>query len=268
VALLARPGRVVKTIHNNFEFKGGLRLRRAVQRRILHLLGIAHIAIGPSVQENELSNFGLKTHLVPNWYDDKRFLPVTDSARSQARSNLGILPHETVIVTVGNCSKIKNHESLLHALALLSKASRPIYLHVGNEEHGQPERKLANELGIGDCIRFMGSLTDIRPALEASDIFVMPSLFEGFSIAALEALAMGLPAIFTDVPGLRDFRADYNGICYASPDATSLRDALAELLAECQEVRLLRAKAYPEVSRLLYGVSHGVAGYLEVYRGN
>lgn len=268
VALAARPAVVVKTIHSTFEFKGFLRIRRLVQRRILHFLGVVHVSISSSVQENELSNFGLRTHLISNWYDDKRFQPVTNAARKLARLNLGISLQETVIVTVGNCSKIKNHAPLIQALALLPDAFRPIYLHVGGEEAGQPERELAKALGIEGRVHFMGSVVDIKPALEASDIFVMPSLFEGFGISAIEALAMGLPAIFTEVPGLRDFRADFDGLYYSSPEVTSLLEALTVLLSESRETCLLRAKLYPEVTKRLYGVNRGVAGYIEVYRRN
>lgn len=267
-SLIVRPGRVLRTIHNNFEFKGILRLRRSIQRKILHLLGLIHVSIGPSVERNELMTFGSKTRLVPNWYDNNLFLPFTDSVRKQARKALSIPPHETVIVTVGNCSKIKNHEALFRAIALLPSASIPIYLHVGNEEPDKPERNLAVELGIADRVHFLGPLTDIRPALQAADIFVMPSLFEGFSIAAIEALAMGLPAVFSDVPGLRDFRENYNNLCYVNPDTASLHAVLTNLLAESRDERLVRSKSYPEISQHLYSVGRGVDGYLEIYRGD
>ena len=267
IALALRPQRVLRTIHSNFAFSGNLRLRRTVQRRILRALGLVHVSIGPSVKETERVHFGLKTHLVPNWYDSNRFTKPTESERRQAREALGIGVGETVMVTVGNCSTVKNHAALLEALAQLPAASRPLYLHVGIEEPGHPEQKLAQELGITDRVRFLGVLQDVRPALYASDIFVMPSLVEGFGIAAVEALATGLPAVFADVAGLRDFRAEYDGLCYAEPNASSLHSALEELLAESSERRRARARDYPAISQRLYGIARGVAGYLQIYRG-
>ncbi len=267
VALAQRPRRVLQTIHSCFDFKGSLRWRRMIQRRIMRLLGITHVAISPSVQKTELVHFGLKTRLVCNWYDNNRFSQVTDLERSEARKFLAIATGETVLVSVGNCSKIKNHESLLEAMAMLPMALRPILLHVGNEEAGQPERKLVEKLGISERVRFLGPLADIRPGLHAADIFVMPSLIEGFGIAVVEALATGLPAILTDVSGLRDFRLEYEGLCYAKPDASSLRDALLILLNESIELRRLRAQNYPAISKQLFGIDRGVAGYMEIYRG-
>lgn len=267
VALALRPQRVLQTVHSSFGFSGNLRLRRKVQRFILQALGLVAVAISPSVEKMERDNFGRKTRLVQNWYDSSRFTAPTERERLQARDVLGIGAGETVIVTVGNCSSIKNHKALLEALAQLPTASRPLYLHVGTEEPGYPEQKLAQELGIAGRVRFLGALQDVRPALYASDIFVMPSLFEGFGIAAVEALATGLPTVFTDVSGLRDFRTEYEGLCYAGTDSTSLKIALEKLLAESSELRNARARDYSNISQRLYGIKRGVAGYVEIYKG-
>ena len=233
----------------------------------MQALGLVAVAISPSVEKTERERFGRKTRLVQNWYDSSHFTLPTEAERRQAREALCIRGDETVIVTVGNCSPIKNHAALLQALAQLPPDTRPLYLHVGIEESEHPERKLAQELGIAERVRFLGPLQDVRPALHASDIFVMPSLVEGFGIAAVEALATGLPALFTDVAGLRDFRTVYDGLCYAEPDALSLRDALLGLLSESNEQRRLRAQNYPAISKQLYGIERGVAGYLEIYNG-
>lgn len=257
----------MQTVHSSFTFSGNLRLRRKLQRQILRGLGLISVAISQSVETTELAHFGLKTRLVPNWYDSNSFAKPTASERQQARDALGIAAGETVIVTVGNCSQIKNHEALMQALAMLPAAFRPLYLYVGIEEPDHPEQKLAQELGIAERVRFIGALRDVRPALYASDIFVMPSLVEGFGISAVEALVTGLPAVFTDVSGLRDFRDVYDGLCYAKPDAISLHDALLNMLTESHEHRRLRADGYPAISKRIYGIERGIAGYLEIYHG-
>ncbi len=269
VALAAGPKRVLRTVHNTFRFKGALRIRRMLQRKLLSLLGLVHVSIGPSVQKNELVTFGLETRHVSNWYNDTHFEPANETACEQARIALKLPLANAVLVTVGNCSRVKNHAALLHALAMLPEARRPmIYLHVGNECADQLERKLAVELGISDCVRFLGPLTDIRQVLMAADFFVMPSLYEGFGIAAIEALGMGLPAIFTDVPGLCDFRAEFDSLYYAKPDALSLHKVLSVLLAEKVQVRRSRSKGYPDICKDRYSVENGVAGYFSIYSGN
>jgi glycosyltransferase involved in cell wall biosynthesis len=95
----------------------------------------------------------------------------------------------------------------------------------------------------------------------------MPSLYEGFGIAAIEGLAMGLPAILTEVSGLCDFRKEYDDLIYAAPCAESLHDALLTLLLEPSEYRLKRSASYHEISKRLYSVENGVSGYFNIYRG-
>jgi glycosyltransferase involved in cell wall biosynthesis len=266
VALAVRPARVLRTIHNNFAFHGFLRLRRMVQRRILHRLGFIHVAISDSVAETESTFFGLKTRIVYDWYDNNHFVPPSKSERRQARANLNIV-NETVIVSVGNCSKIKNHTALIEAIARLPVELRPLYLHAGIEEEGQPERRLAEKLGVADRIRFLGPLSDVKPVLYAADLFIMPSLFEGLGIAAIEALATGLPALFADVLGLNDLRRFYNNLIYTSPDTNAIYTSLSKLLAESNGLRSARAVDYPKVSQEFFSIDKGVSGYMEIYRG-
>lgn len=268
LALAARPGCVVRAVHNVFAFGGGLRWRRKLQRRVLHRLGVIHVAGGANVQQTELALYGLRTRLVPNWYDSRRFVAPSEFERRRARESFGIATDETVLVTIGNCSKTKNHAVLIKAIARLPAESRPLYLHIGIEEAEEPERRLAEQLGIVQRIRFLGAVDDLRPVYFASDVYAMPSLNEGRSIAALEALATGLPALFTDVAGLRDLRGVYPALCYAEPNVDSLTEALAALLAEKPEQRRSRAAEYPHISQTLFGVEAGVAGYLQIYRGN
>ncbi len=267
VALAARPRRLLRTVHSVFAFEGALRRRRGFQRRALHRLGVIHVACGPAVQRNEEQRFGLPTRLVPSWYDSRLFFPFTEHERLHSRASFGFANNETVLVTTGTCAPVKNHGGLLEALARLPHKVRPVYLHVGIEEHGQPERKLAEQLGVADNVRFLGPVPDLRPVYAASDVFAMPSLYEGFSVAILEALATGLPTVLTDVGGLRDLRTFYPGLSYAEPTVGSLANVLAGLLAESPDQRRARSAGYAEVTRRTFGVEVGVERYVAIYDG-
>ena len=267
VALAVRPTRVLRTIHSNFPSQGFRRLKRIFQRRLLSGLGLVHVSIGASVSKTELDNSGLKTHIVNNWYDSNRFVAPSKLERFLARNTLNIASGDMVLVSIGNCSEIKNHVALIEAIALLPEESRPIYLHAGIEEEGQPERKLAEQLGISDRIRFLGPLSDVKPVLYAADLFVMPSLFEGFSIAAIEALATGLPALFTDVLGLSDLRIYYNHLYYTTTDANAINASLLTLLAVNNELLRAHASDYPIVSQQFFSIAKGISEYIKIYRG-
>ena len=268
VALFARRGHVIRTIHSSFAFSGFLRWRRTVQRRIMQWLGVCHVAISESVRRVEAENFGIKPVVIPNWYNSTHFLPPSDEVRKTTRLAMNIACDEHVIVSVGNCARVKNHTSLIEALALLPAEKRPLYLHVGHEEVGEPERQLARQLGIADYVRFVGPLADVRPALYAADVFVMPSLSEGFGVAVVEAMAAALPSILTDVPGLKDFRKITDGAIYASPNATSISKAIINILSMPASERLLLGKSAARDMQRNYSIDIGLGRYVEIYRGN
>ncbi len=266
-ALMTKPRCTLRTIHNNFEFQGTLRLVRTTQRNLLSLLGLVHVSIGKSVQNNELKRFGLKTIRVPNWYDGSTFTPCTQDERKSAREKLGIADNETVLVSVGNCSPVKNHSVILQAIATLPVSYRPVYLHIGQEEEGYPERQLAVDLGIEERVVFLGPLSDVRSVLGTADLYLMPSLYEGFGIAAVEALGMGLPAIFADVSGLRDFKEEFEGLIYTRPDATSFAATLKGALHGDWPLLQRCGEGNAKTASNLYGIARGVSGYLAIYEG-
>ena len=141
-----------------------------------------------------------------------------------------------------------------------------VYLHVGAEEVGEPERELGQKLGISEQILFTGPLADPKEALYAADVLVMPSRDEGFGIAALEALASGLPAILFDVPGLRDFRGQFPALILVEPKVESLVAGLKNFSATQRELKVLAHREYPGIARTLYGISRGVTQYIDVYK--
>lgn len=258
---------ILKSIHNCFAFTGNLRLRRKLQRHILIRLGVRQVAVSPSVRDTERSHFGLDTELINNWFDAARFEPPSEAERRKSRQTLGCADGDVVMVSVANCNVFKNHDELVRALAVVPPERRPLWLHVGGEEAGHPERDLARALGVADRIRFLGSREDVCTALHAADAFVMPSLREGLPISALEAMATGLPAILSDVPGLRDLRPVFPGILWAEPSAASLAQALLDFTSQAGEAIRRAAREHPAIARREYDAHAGVNAYVRVYRG-
>src|SRR5690606_29729409 len=113
-----------------------------------------------------------------------RFVPTQPDEWSSLRRMRGIEESTFVIISVGNCSHVKNHALLIEALASLRGRLDFHYLHVGMEELGYPERRLSDELGIADRVTFLGYVDDVLPYLRLADLFVMPSLYEGLGNAA------------------------------------------------------------------------------------
>lgn len=255
--------RAVRTIHSNFAFTGFLGWRRKWHRQLLHKLGLTHIAISQSVHDTEYQYFGLNTPIIPNWYNSLRFVPSIPAQRASARQKLNILEPSFVLVSVGNCSEIKNHPVLIQALAKVQQGHF-IYLHVGIEKDNS-EQVLAKQLGISEKIIFLGMQTDILPYLQAADLFVMTSTHEGCPISAIEAIACGLPALLTDVPGLADFSALFQGLTYAKSNPESIGAVLSELMSLTPEQLKQNCAHNAQQAELIFGIKRGLSAYVHVY---
>jgi glycosyltransferase involved in cell wall biosynthesis len=266
VAGLARvTGRpVVRSVHNVFAYQGWLRRERLIQRAVLRRLGIIHVAVSTSVAAAEWRYFRNPTHRIFNCYDDTRFRPPSAEERATSRRALGVNDGDVVLASVGNCSPVKNHAAVLRALPFVGTDVPVVYVHVGLEQADARERAEARALGLGGAARFLGQVNDVSAVLAAADIFVMPSRYEGLANAALEALGCGLPAILSDVPGLRDLADLVPGIRWATPEPVAIAKAIAEAVASpSQDSRAAVASA----AREHFGIEAHVARYADLYAG-
>jgi glycosyltransferase involved in cell wall biosynthesis len=217
------------------------------------------------VQENERRRFGVETELVHNWFDSNTFRGFEPGLRARARVDLRIRDGQFVVAVIGNCSEIKNHGALLRAIALLSPSERPLLLHAGDEHAAPGERELADSLGIANDVRFMGPVDDVRGTLAASDAYVMPSLTEGLPLAALEAVASGLPAVLSDVGGLSNFREHFRGLVFVQPTADSIAAGLRVLRGQPEEERSSNGRYNERVAREAFSIDAGVRAYTRLY---
>jgi glycosyltransferase involved in cell wall biosynthesis len=260
--------RLIRVNHANFRFEGNLRWRRALQRRLLTWLGATFVAVGEGVRSNELARFGIDPRLVWNWADVSRFVPPTAEQRTEARARWGLKADDVVIVTLGNCAHVKNHGALIEALASDPRLRSVKYLHVGLEASHLGERELSQTCEVSDQVQFLGWMPDALPALHAADLFVMPSLFEGFSIAVIEALATGLPAVLSDVAGLRDFGIKFPRILYSEPTSQGLAARLIEFCALTPAQRQVLSDGYSEIATDAFSPERGVSQYVALYRAS
>ena len=150
-------------------------------------------------------NYSLnKIQVIPNGIDINNF----EIRKVHARQKLGIDKNKKIITFVGSLRPIKGVEYLIKAIHLL-KDEYDHYndlevLIIGNGNQRQYLEELTIELNIDHSIDFIGEIPNqmIPIYLAASDIFILPSLSEGFGIVLIEAMASGLPIIATNVTGI------------------------------------------------------------------
>ncbi|HZR83801.1 MAG TPA: glycosyltransferase [Candidatus Binatia bacterium] len=127
--------------------------------------------------------------------------PADDAVRTDARRRLGIAADAELVLAVGAISRVKCQLALVDAVSELAE-SRPRLLAwlVGGEmepDYAERVRARIAERGLAERILLAGQRDDVTTILAAADVFALPSIVEGLSLAAVEALAMGVPAVLT-----------------------------------------------------------------------
>ena len=267
IAKIAGVKRIVRTVHSNFDFPGYLRFKRMLQRFIANkFVGVQFMTIGPTVYETEKRVFFNDSILIPNWVNEAKFLPAQSRNEvEQIREKLRILPNDTVVISVGSCTEVKNHGDIITACAALyKKKDNIVYIHVGDGTLFQQEKDLAMRRGISEKVIFLGQTENVREALIASDIFVMPSDYEGSSIAKLEAMYCGLPLVVYNNNGVRDFVDEGKNGFLVSPNPYAMCEAIEKLILN-KTLRKQMGKQARETALQHFGMEKSLGKLMKIY---
>jgi glycosyltransferase involved in cell wall biosynthesis len=132
-----------------------------------------------------------------------------------------------LVVCVANLLPYKGQEVLLRALSLLPEEVRVELAGRGPLE--QRLRELAAELGLRERVRFLGYVQEVTTLYRTASICVVPSLWEGFSLAAVEAMASGVPVVASGVPGLAEVVGEA-GLLFEAGNPQDLAEKISALL--------------------------------------
>ena len=181
-------------------------------------------------------------------------------SRDDVRARLGFPSGDHVMTMVGTFKRQKGHRYLVEAAAsVVPRVPDLCIVFVGDGELADEIRAQVETAGIGDRIHFLGSRRDVAEILAASDSFVLPSLWEGMSVALVEAMASRLPIIATEVSGTNQVMIDgVTGRLVPPGDADALAEAMIELLANPA-----RAATMAEAARERVAASFSAEGQAE-----
>ncbi len=194
----------------------------------------AVICISEMVKENVMRHFGVaagKLHVIYGDIDSDRFHPgLRDEYRTDTRQSLNIPAAAPVVIFVGSGFERKGAASFL---ATVAKVNGVHGIVVGHDKQLARYRTLAARLGIAERVHFTGGIKDVRPYYAASDIFLMPTLYEPFGLVFGEAMACGLPAITSPEAGAADWiRHRENGFVVDPLDIAGLANAVERAIAD------------------------------------
>ena len=236
LALGYPAARVVVTEHSLYANDAGdprIRWPNTFARRLLRGRITQTITISRAVADDllawRLTNTDRVT-VIHNGVDTDSFVPAA-TPRGEIRR----------IGAAGRIISPKGYEFLLEAISRISKRHPSVRLVIAGEG---PDRRrleaLAGELDVVENVDFLGAVADMAGFYQGIDLFVLPSLREGFGIALVEAMSCGLPVIASRVGGITEIVEDgVNGLLVPAADAAVLAEAISRCLDAPEYVRRL-----------------------------
>ncbi len=246
LAGLAAPRRrpLVVTWHNAvLSGGGGARLSGLLERRVARRADIS-LCVSPDL-ETRVRSLGGR---------DVRYAPVSaPPAAARRRTRAEVLAElgagdRPVILTVARLHPQKGYPWLLQAAGRLRDRSPvPLFVAVGD---GPSESEMLEEIEASALpVRLLGRRSDVPDLLQAADMMVLPSVWEGSPLAAQEALRAGVPFVGTTAGGLPALVGD-GGVLVPPRDARALADAISQILDDPAYASALRLRALSAASRL------------------
>lgn len=163
-------------------------------------------SVSESLKQSTHSLFGTKKeiHVIPNFIEVKEF----DHGDTPCKRSAMASKDEFIITHISNFRKVKRIDDVVSIFYGIQKEIPAKLMLVGDGPEKETAERMALELGIYDKIIFFGNSNEIESILSYSDLFLLPSETESFGLAALEAMAMGVPVISSNTGGLPEVNED------------------------------------------------------------
>lgn len=223
---------LVATVHGKHYFWEKLRRRLAYRWVSRHA---TMVAVSEDLKRFIVQNVGIDSARIPVLYNGVDVPLPPDPADIEAcRREMNLPESDRVIGVVGNLYPVKGHQYLIDAIpAVLGKYPNTSFLFAGRGHLESDLKQQVNRLGLDKQVHFLGLRQDIPRILALLDVFVLPSLSEGLSMAILEAMMAGRPVIATRVGGNPEIVLDgETGFLVPSKDSHALAESLITLLKD------------------------------------
>jgi len=218
--------------------------------RLTSCLVNGFIAVSDEVKEAMMEIIGPiqdKITVIHNGVDVKRYGHLVDKTRVQ--SQLGLGDNARLIAVVGTLGEPKGHRYLVEAMATVAPQYPDVHvLFIGDGHLKEELQAQVESLNLGQWVHFLGNRHDVPDLLAASELFVLPSLWEGLSMALLEAMAAGKPIVATAVSGTTQVMIPgETGLVVPPRDSRALAEAIIQLLSNPAQAQMMGQAARQHV---------------------
>jgi glycosyltransferase involved in cell wall biosynthesis len=192
----------------------------------------------------------------------------TDSDRKSLRLKLKLPLDDMIFLTVSRFNFQKGYDILIRAISLIKetlKSQKVRFILVGDGEEMTTVRKLGEDLGVSQWIDFLGERRDIFDLITASDVFILPSRWEGLPIVLLEAGLLKVPMVVSDTYGNREIAGENRGILFKNESFEELSTILNKIVYNKMELERFPKKMYDYI-RDEYNLEKMISGLIHIYR--
>jgi glycosyltransferase involved in cell wall biosynthesis len=239
----------------------GWRVRHTLESKIVGALTDRSICVSEKLREDLIGSYGFthdKTVTVHNGVDFM-YYSTSDPRGTTLRGELGISRDDVVLVSACRLVKEKGLHILLQAMSML-RDDMPVLKSIilGEGPCSMELQQACTNMGLSSKVFFVGFKDPIRPYLQAGDILVNPSYFEGLPLAVLEAMACGLPCIASNVGGVPEIISDQRDGLLVTPGSVGELSAAIRRLASDRAERKRMGELAREKVRLKFDLDRCV----------
>ncbi len=220
-------------------------------------------AVSENLRQETLNHFRIEKpiQVIQNFVDTSRFRRKPIDAFRQVLAPKG----EKILIHASNFRRIKRIPDVVRIFAAVRAAMPAKLLFIGDGPERSTAEELSRELGVFDCVRFVGKQDQIEDILSIADLFLLTSEYESFGLAALEAMAAGVPVISTHVGGLAEININgETGYACAVGDIDSMSRYAIDLLKDAAQLERFRKAARIQAAR--FDLKHILPQYEALYR--
>lgn len=230
-----------------------------------HINTVVSSDMAASIMEKHITN--VKPIIIRNGINIKDYINQNVELRKKCRQELKISETDIIITALGQLREAKGYFDLLNAITILKiKYSNIHYLIIGEGELYSKIQNKIEEYHLGEEVNLLGQKNNPEFYLNASDIYVLSSLWEGFPNALLEAMACGLPPVATKVSGVTEIIQNGQNGFWAEPNnSIDLANKLEKLILMKSEERKNIGLAARQTVEKYYSIKKMVSEYEKLY---
>lgn len=219
-------------------------------------------SVSASLRDDTFRFFKINKHIevIPNFIDLVKY----DRQDNCTYRNAFAKPDEYILMHTSNFRKVKRIEDVIKIFYNVNKIKPSVLILAGDGPERRDMELLCDSLGIHPRVFFLGKQDNIEKILSIGDVFLMPSETESFGLAALEAMACGVPVICSNTGGMPELnRHGYSGFISDVGDTESMTDYVLDILKSKETLEQFRTNAREHAK--LFAIENIVPMYEELY---